>query len=225
MLAARNQAAPQAREALAVLCRTYWYPLYAYIRHRGYDVHHAQDLTQDFFTRLLEKDSLATVDRDKGKFRSFLLAACKHFLANAYDRAQAQKRGGGKILGSLDFNAGEGRYSREPAHDLTPEKLFERRWAMTLLHQVLDDLRAEYEQAGKGSVFDRLKSVLSGDSDVAPYSQLAGELNTSEAAVKMTVHRLRRRYRERLRQEIAQTVGNPAHVEQEIRDLFAALRP
>jgi len=224
VLAARDQAAPQGREALAALCLAYWYPVYAYVRRRGYDAHQAQDLTQEFFTRLLERDFLASVDRDKGNFRSFLLAACKHFLANEHDRARAQKRGGQTIL-PLDFNAAEGKFAREPAHDLTAEKLFDRRWALTLLDQVLDRLQAEYRQTGKHQLFERLKDCLSGDAEAAPYSQIAAELNMSEAAVKMAVPRLRRRYRERLRQEIGQTVDDPRHVEQEIRDLFAAFRP
>jgi RNA polymerase sigma-70 factor (ECF subfamily) len=225
VLAARDQAAPQGREALATLCLTYWYPVYAYVRRRGHDAHQAQDLTQEFFTRLLERDFLASVDRDKGKFRSFLLAACKHFLSNEGDRARAQKRGGGQTILPLDFNEAEGKFAREPAHDLTAEKLFDRRWALTLLDQVLDRLQAEYRQAGKGQLFERLKDSLSGDMDAAPYSQVAAELSMSEAAVKMAVHRLRRRYRERLREEIGQTVDDPRHVEQEIRDLFAAFRP
>ncbi len=222
VLAARDPAAPQ---ALAELCRAYWYPLYAYVRRRGHDADQAQDLTQEFFAQLLARDFLETVSPQKGKFRSFLLASCKHFLANAHDRASAQKRGSGKAPLSLEFDTGEGRYAREPSHELTPEKLFERRWALTLLDRVLAGLAAEYEQAGKGPLFERLKPILTGDPDAVPYAEAAADLQMSVAALKMAVHRLRRRYRERLRAEIAQTVDDPGEIEQEIRDLFTALGP
>lgn len=221
-MAARDRAAPQAQEALAVLCRTYWYPLYAFIRRQGFTADQAQDLTQEFFARLLEKDYLAAVDREKGKFRSFLLAACKHFLSNERDRARAQKRGGGREFVSIDPQLGESRYGLEPAHDATAERLFERRWALTLLEQVLARLREEFHQAGKGRLFELLKTCLTGDKTV-PYRRAGEELSLSESAVKVAAHRLRKRYRELLREEIGQTVSDPEQIDDEIRSLFAAL--
>jgi len=223
VIAARDQAAPQAREALAALCRAYWYPLYAFVRRQGHSADQAQDLTQEFFARLLEKDFLQVVDRDKGKFRSFLLAACKHFLANEHDRASARKRGGDRAHVPIDLDAAEGRYSREPAHDLTPEKLFARRWALTLLDQVMAQLQEEFRRNDKGPLFDRLKECLVGAKDTLSYDQIAGELGLSEGAVRVAVHRLRKRYRELLCEEIARTVHDPDQVEDEIRDLFTAL--
>jgi RNA polymerase sigma-70 factor (ECF subfamily) len=220
---AQDAAAPEARAALSSLCQLYWYPLYAFIRRRGAAVAEAQDLTQEFFARLLEKDFLANVEPGKGRFRSFLLAACKHFLANERDRARAQKRGGGRAPVSLDLHNAEDRYLLEPAHDLTAEKLFERRWALTLLDQVLARLRAEYEQAGKSALFEGLKNSLAAGEAATPYAKLAGQLNMSEGAVKVAAHRLRRRYRQLLREEIARTVPDPANVDEEIRDLFQAL--
>jgi RNA polymerase sigma-70 factor (ECF subfamily) len=223
VVAARDRTSPQAREALATLCRIYWYPLYAFIRRQGHRADQAQDLTQEFFARLLEKDFLSMVDREKGKFRSFLLACCKHFLANERDRANAQKCGGGLQIISVDFSAVEGRYQLESTHTLTPERLFERRWVLTLLDQVLAKLRQEFGQAAKRDLFDRLKIFLTGESCKHSYAQVAKELNRSEVAVKVTVHRLRRRYRELLREEIARTLDDPSQVEAEIRDFFAIL--
>jgi RNA polymerase sigma-70 factor (ECF subfamily) len=225
IVAARDPAAPQARAALAELCRSYWYPLYAYIRRQGHGADAAQDLTQEFFTRLLEKDGLASVDQGKGRFRSFLLAACKHFLANERDRARAQKRGGDRQFVPIDFRDADGRYGSEPAHDATPEKLFERRWALALLEQVLARLRLEYEAGGKSLLFERLKSHLTGDGGGVPHARAAAELELSEGAVKVAVHRLRRRYRELLRETISQTVNDPAQIDDEIRTLFAVLGP
>jgi RNA polymerase sigma-70 factor (ECF subfamily) len=224
IVAARGGEAAQARAALADLCRAYWYPLYAYIRRQGHAADEAQDLTQEFFARLLEKDFLATLDPGKGKFRSFLLTACKHFLVNERERAHAQKRGGGRPLVSLDFGDAEARYGREPGHSLTAERLFERRWALDLLNQVLARLRGEYEATGKGRLFECLKGRLTGDAG-APHARAAAELGLSEGAVKVAVHRLRKRYRELLREEIAHTVDDPGQVEDEIRALFAALGP
>ena len=154
VLAARDRTAPEARLALQELCEAYWYPLYAFVRRHGHPPEEAQDLTQEFFVRLLEKDFLALADQSRGKFRSFLMAACKHFLANERDRAQALKRGGGRELLPIDARAGESRYAAEPTHDLTAERLFERRWALMLLHHVLGRLRDEFRQAGKGEQFE-----------------------------------------------------------------------
>jgi RNA polymerase sigma-70 factor (ECF subfamily) len=221
--AARDRDSGEAREALAALCEAYWYPLYAFIRRQGYKMEDARDLTQGFFTRLLEKDYLNDVDREKGKFRSFLLASCKHFLANEHDRAHALKRGGGLAIRSLDSGTAESRYSEEPAHDLTPERLFERRWALLLLQNVFARMRQEHEQAGKLMLFEQLKPFLAGDGPSLRYSQAAEQLRMSTGAVKVAVHRLRGRYRELVHEEIARTVDDPALVEAEIRDLFAAL--
>ena len=224
VLAARDRAEPGADDALASLCTLYWYPLYAYVRRRGHSADEAHDLTQEFFARLLEKDFLAAVDRGKGKFRSFLLAAYNHFLANERDRARAKKRGGGRALLSLDAADAEGRYRAEPAGGLTPEKLFERRWALALLQQVMGRLRAEFEAKRKGPLFDRLRGFLVGDKG-AGYREAADELGLSEGAVKVAVYRLRQRYRELLHEEIGRIVGSAEEVEEEIRALFAALAP
>jgi RNA polymerase sigma factor (sigma-70 family) len=221
ILAARDRAEPGSGDALASLCAAYWYPVYAYVRRRGNDADWAHDLTQEFFARLLEKDFLGTVDRSKGKFRSFLLAACNHFLANVRDRARAKKRGGGKLILSLDAADAEGRYLAEPADDLTPEKLFERRWALALLHEVMARLRADFEAKGKGHVFNRLRGFLVGEKE-SGYRQAAGELGLSEGAVKVQIHRMRTKYRELLHEEIGRTVGTHEEIEDEIRSLFAA---
>jgi RNA polymerase sigma-70 factor (ECF subfamily) len=224
VLAARDRAEPGAGDALASLCALYWYPLYAYVRRRGHSADEAHDLTQEFFARLLAKDFLAGVDRGKGKFRAYLLAACNHFLANERDRARAKKRGGGRPVLSLDAADAEGRYRAEPVGGLTPEKLFERRWALALLQQVMTRLRDEFEARGKGLLFERLRGFLVGEKG-GGYREAADELRLSEGAVKVAVHRLRQRYRELLHEEIGRTVGAPEEIEQEIRDLFAALGP
>lgn len=223
VLAARDRSVPQGREALAALCGTYWYPLYAYVRRQGFPQDEAEDLTQEFFARLLERDYLQAVDRAKGRFRCFLLAACKHFLANERDRSRAAKRGGGRAVLSLDVETAEARYRREPACALTPERLFEQRWALTVLDHVLGRLRDELVRAGKGKLFDKLKTALTGEKSAARQAQLADDLGMSVGAVKVAVHRLRRRYRDLLREEISHTLDDPAQVEEEIRDLFAAL--
>jgi RNA polymerase sigma-70 factor (ECF subfamily) len=223
VLAAGQDAAPGARQALATLCETYWYPLYAFVRRLGKSPHDAQDSTQAFFARLLEKHYLRDADRNRGKFRSFLLAAFKHFLSHEHERANARKRGGGRAPLSLDFAAGEGRYGREPAHEATPERLYERRWALAVLDRVLARLRAEAVRAEKVQVFDRLKGFLTGEADADSYRLAGDQLGTSEGAVKVAVHRLRRRYRDVLQAEIAHTVADPHEVEDELRHLFAAV--
>lgn len=209
----------RADEALADLCRLYWYPLYAYVRRRGHDAAEAEDLTQAFFARLLEKNGLASVTPTRGRFRSFLLAACQNFLANEHDRAQALKRGGGRVVSLDDADA---RYRREPDHGETPERLFERRWALELLDRALRRLREEYERKGKARLYDALKGTLAGDA-AAPYAALANELGLTEGAVKTAVHRLRGRYAELLREEIGETVAAPAEIDDEVRALFRAL--
>ena len=220
--AARDGDSPPARQALAELCGIYWYPLFAYVRRRGHDRDEAQDLTQAFFTRLLEKNDLAAADPARGRFRSFLLTACQHFLANQHDHEQALKRGGGRTFVPIDFDDAERRYSNEPAHDQTPERLFERRWALALLDRVLNRLCGEYEAAGKDGLFARLKGYLTG-SDPSSYAEAALMLGISEGAIKVAVHRLRKRYRDLLRDEIAQTLDHPTHIDDEIRALFFAL--
>ena len=223
VLAAAGAEDAHGREALAKLCQVYWYPLYAFVRRQGHDPHDAQDLTQEFFMRLLEKDYLGDVDRSKGKFRSFLLAALKHFLSKEWARAKTLKRGGGHTLVSLDTLSAEDRYRREPEDNATPERLFERRWALTLLDRVLTRLSEEYETTGKRAMFEQLQGCLTGDSDLLPYAELAARLGMTEGAVKVVVHRLRQRYRGVLREEIAQTVADPAEIDDEIRQLFSAL--
>jgi len=214
---------PQAHQALETLCGNYWYPLYAYVRRQGHSAHDAQDLTQAFFARLLEKNYLADVQREKGRFRSFLLASLKHFLANEWDREQALKRGGGKRLIALDEDSAESRYKLEPKDDLSADKIYERRWALTLLDQVLAKLRGEFEKDGKLDQFETLKQYLSGGRTSVSYAQAADKLGMNEGAIKVAVHRLRKRYRELLRAEIAQTVATASEVEAEIRYLFAVL--
>jgi RNA polymerase sigma factor (sigma-70 family) len=211
------------REALARLCQVYWYPLYAFVRRQGCHPHDAQELTQEFFTRLLEKDYLGDVDRSKGKFRSFLLASMKHFLSKEWARSKTLKRGSGRIMVPLDALSAEDRYRREPEDLATPEKLFERRWALTLLDQVLTRLSNEYATSGKRALFEQLQDCLTGDRNSLPYAEIAAKLALTEGAVKVAVHRLRQRYRGVLREEIAQTVTDSAEIEDEIRDLFAAL--
>ncbi|MBI5772644.1 MAG: sigma-70 family RNA polymerase sigma factor [Verrucomicrobia bacterium] len=224
LTAARGGDSTRAGDALAALCQTYWYPLYAFVRRQGHAPHDAQDLTQEFFARLLAKNWLADVNRERGRFRSFLLAAMKHFLANEWDKAQAQKRGGGEHnFFSLDAESAEGRYALEPADTATADKLFERRWALTLLDRVLARLKDEHDTPAKRAQFDALKGCLTGASASAPYAELAVKLGMSEGAVKVAAHRLRQRYRELLRAEIAATVGTAAEVDEELRHLFAAL--
>jgi RNA polymerase sigma-70 factor (ECF subfamily) len=215
---------PESEAALASLCRLYWYPLYAYARRRLPTTEDAQDLTQEFFARLLEKDYLRQADQQRGRFRSFLLTAFKHFLANERERAVAQKRGGGRKVLPLDFPQGEQQYQREPSHDATAEVLYERGWALTLLAQALARLREEQIQAGKERLFECLKGTLTGEDTPRPYAELGAELGMSGEAIKVTVHRLRRRYAELLRAEIAQTVTTDEEIEDELRDLFAAVR-
>lgn len=222
--AAGRSSSAESAQALAVLCETYWYPLYAYVRRGGHGAHEAQDLTQEFFARLLARGNLRTADRQRGKFRTFLLASLKNFLASEWRKEQAQKRGGGCAAVSLDFAVGESRYSLEPAHELTPERIFERRWALTLLDQAITKLRDEFVNAGKVDLFDSLKGTLGGESAAASYGEIANRLDITEGAVKTAAHRLRRRCRELLRAEIAQTVAKDEDIDDELRELFSAVR-
>ncbi|NQU09379.1 sigma-70 family RNA polymerase sigma factor [bacterium] len=223
VLTAGRRDTSRARDALAQLCQTYWYPLYAYVRRRGYSPQDAEDLTQGFFARLLELDSLAAVAREKGRFRAFLLASMNHYLADEWDRASAQKRDARRTI-SLDALDAETRYAREPVDTVTPERLFERRWALTLLETVLHRLKKEYEAAGKRELFQQLRFAITGDKNAVPYADLAARLGMTGEAVRVAVHRLRRRYRQVLREEIAQTVTSPEEVKEELRALFASLR-
>jgi RNA polymerase sigma factor (sigma-70 family) len=224
VLAAGQVKSPESNEALAVLCRVYWYPLYAYARRCLDRPEDAQDLTQGFFAELLEKDFFHSVDPRRGRFRAYLLTAFKHYLAKERDRAAAQKRGGGRRPVPLDFQTGESRYLLEPADHTTPEIIFERRWALTLLEQALAQLRQEFTNAGKQRLFVGLKESLAGDGSSRPYSQIAADLDMTELAVKVAVHRMRRRYQEIIRAVIAQTVVSPDEIDDELRDLFAAVR-
>jgi RNA polymerase sigma factor (sigma-70 family) len=223
VLAAGSGDSSHARVALEKLCRTYWFPIYAFVRRQGHRPHDAQDLTQEFFARLLEKGSLADVDRSKGRFRSFLLGALKHFLANEWDKARAKKRGGGQVLIPIDIQSAETSGGFEPADNITAETIFERRWALTLLDQVLRRLREEFVRDGKEKLFDELKLTLTEASRSVRYADIAVRLGASEGAVKVAVHRMRQRYRELLRAEIADTVASPAEIDDEIRNLFAAI--
>jgi RNA polymerase sigma-70 factor (ECF subfamily) len=223
VLTAGRSDTPRARDALARLCQAYWHPLYAYVRRLGNSPPDAQDLTQEFFARLLAKNYLADADESRGRFRSFLLTALKHFLANEWDKARAQKRGGGQPPIPIDLGTAETACHFEPADDTTAEKIFERRWALTLLEQVMRRLREEYVYTGREKLFEQLKPTLTEASRTVRYAEIAGRLGMSEGAVKVAVHRLRQRYRELLRAEIADTVASPGEVDDELRNLFAAL--
>jgi RNA polymerase sigma-70 factor (ECF subfamily) len=223
VLAAAGSDTTQAQAALEKLCRTYWYPLYAYVRRRGYAAPDAQDMTQAFFMRLLERHWVGDADRDRGRFRTFLLTAMSRFLAGEWDKARTQKRGGGVTHVPVQLDTAETRYGREPADDSTPEQVYERRWALTLLDTVLQRLRAEYEQAGKGELFAALNASLVGDRETQPYEQLARQLKMNEGAVKVAVHRLRKHYRKLLRAEITETLAGTEDVDEELRHLAAVL--
>lgn len=210
-------------EALATLCQGYWSPIYSYVRRRGYPVEQAEDLTQGFFTKLLEKNYVAQASRERGRFRTFLLSSFKNYMANEWDRTQAQKRGGGQHIVSLDVDQAEARLKSEPAETTTPEDLFARQWARTLLDRVLEKLRAEMESAGRGDRFRRMKGLLTGSEAAVPYRKLAEELDMTEAAVKVTVHRMRRRFAALLRAEVAETVESEEAVTDEIRFLIDAI--
>ena len=222
VLEAAHRDTTRARSALARLCQTYWYPLYAYVRRRGYAMHDAQDLTQAFFAQLLARQSLASADPERGRFRSFILTAMNHFLLNEWKKTTAQKRCGGQML-SLDLAAAEERYHLEPATQAAPDQLFDKQWALTLLAEVLDRLEHEYQSEGKGGLFAILKQTLMGLREAQPYAELAPKLGLNESAAKVAVHRLRRRYRELIRDEIANTLDCSEDIEAEMRYLFSVL--
>lgn len=223
VVAAGGPDLPQRTEALEQLCRSYWYPLYAYVRRRGFGPEDAQDLTQEFFARLLKKNYPAQADRAKGKFRSFLLLTLNHFLADEFDRASTRKRGGGQTFISLDQDEAEGRYRREPADDLSPEKLFERRWAQSILENALKRLREEYGADSPPETYAVLKGFEPGEQLTLSYGEAAARLGLSESALKSKIHRLRQRHRELVREEIAQTVCTSTEVDEELRHLLAVL--
>jgi RNA polymerase sigma-70 factor (ECF subfamily) len=225
VLAAGARQSLQGSQALATLCETYWYPLYAYVRRRGLDAHEAQDLTQEFFAHLLDSEAVGVATPERGRFRSFLLGSLQNFLSNHWRKENAQKRGGGKSILSLDLTRGEERYVAEPAHGLTPEKIYERRWAMTLLIHVMEALAAEYRADNKAALFENLKPYLGGTLDGLPYADLAAKTGMSVGSIKVAVHRLRRRCGDLLREKIAETVESADEVDVELRELFAALRP
>jgi RNA polymerase sigma factor (sigma-70 family) len=213
----------EAERALALLCETYWYPLYAYVRRQGHSAEDAEDLTQSFFAKLLEKKGLERAQQEKGKFRSFLLASLKNFLTNEWHREHTVKRGGRQTIISWDDSSAETRYLREPSHDLTPERIFEQTWAMTLIEKVLNLLQQEYREAGKQELFEALQPHLIGDEDIKSYADLGARLGMKEGTVRMAVLRMRRHFGYLLRSEIAQTVSKPEDLEEELSHLFVSL--
>jgi RNA polymerase sigma-70 factor (ECF subfamily) len=223
VLTAGRDSTSRSRAALAELCELYWPPLYTYARRQGHPVEEAQDLTQAFFARLLEKHYVQAADPQRGRFRSFLLASFKHFVANERDRERAQKRGGGQLPVALEFETVEARYSAEPPDTLTPEALFERQWTLGVIDRVLATLRAECVKAGKEATFERVRDLLVGEKSPGGYAAIADTLGTTEGAIKVTVHRLRRRFRHLLRIEIGATVSDDSEIDDEIRHLIKVL--
>jgi RNA polymerase sigma factor (sigma-70 family) len=223
VLAAGHGNGDQSHTALAALCTRYWYPLYAFIRRRGHQPEEAQDLTQSFLLDLFEKDSLLVADPARGRFRSFLLASLKNFLANEHRAASAEKRGGHRLHLSIETGGAEDRYLHEPVHELTPEHIFERRWALTILDSALDDVRQQFQTQGNEALFQTLGPLLVAGAEAPPYRQLAQQLGMTAGAVKVAVHRLRRSYGEALRQRVAETVASADEVDDELRRLLATL--
>ena len=224
VLAAREEGSSRAADAMEKLCRTYWRPLYAYVRRQGHNPEEAEDLTQEFFAKLLAKDYLQHLQHREGKFRSFLLTFVKRFLSDERDKAGAQKRGGGKSLISLDETSAEETYLNEPRNDLSPDQIFDRRWAQSVMARALSRLRQEYVAGGKGELFDQLKDIQPGEHGESSYAEIGARLGLAVGTVKSAVHRLRRRHREILREEIAQTVARPEEIDEEIRNLLTVLR-
>jgi len=223
VLKAAEHPAPESKQALASLCAAYFYPTFVYVRRICQDPEEARDLTQEFFLRVLEKGYLRQACRDRGSFRAFLMACLRHFLSNEWDRTNAQKRGGGCSFIAVDFSTAETRYGLEAWDDLTPDKVFEKRWALEVLRRVLGRLRDEYEKRSQAVQFETLKPFLTGDQDQGAYGQAAASLQVSEAAARVAVHRIRRRYADLLRHEIAQTVSGPDEVDSEIHFLLNSL--
>ena len=222
VLKAAEPSSPHGAEALSALCNSYWLPLYAYVRRLGHNPHDAEDLTQEFFARLVEKEWIGSADSTKGKFRSFLLTAMKRFLANDYRHSQAAKRNSGQPLVSLDDTA-EVRYAQETVSTLSPEKLYDRRWALSLFERALRRLREQHAAPEKSRGFDQFKKYLSEEPGPGDYARLGSELGISRGAVAAAVHRLRQHYRELVREEISLTVETPAQVDEELRSLLVAL--
>jgi RNA polymerase sigma-70 factor (ECF subfamily) len=220
VLAAGDRSSPEAEQALSRLCQSYWFPIYAFVRKRAYSPEQAQDLTQEFFAGFLEKNHVAKAARERGRFRCFLMKSVESFLRNESDHARAQRRGGGRKLVSIDEQDAEERYRCEPRTEIDPAKTFEHRWAATLLSNVLGRLKEEFDAAGRSDLFDALQAHLWGDSESIPYPQLAEQFGLTLANVKTTAHRLRQRYRELLREEIAHTVALPSQIDDEIRYLM-----
>ncbi len=223
-MSAGNADSAASREALEKLCTTYWFPLYAFVRRQGMDAHRAADLTQGFFASLLERDDLAKLDQARGKFRSFLLASIKNYMLNEIDRENAIKRGGGVTIVSIDARLADSRYSNDPVFSQTPERVFDRQWALALLDRVRATLRAEFAERGKDDQFKYLSGCLTGQPASGRYRQLGQELGLSESAVKVIVYRMKQRFGEILRDEIAHTVASEAEIDTEIQTLFNALR-
>ncbi len=223
VLAAGDTDSPGSREALGALCETYWYPLYAYARRRGQSEENARDLTQGFFAKLLEKNWVAAADRERGKFRTFMLTALKHYMADEWDRQRAQKRGGGDLPISLDFDTAEDGYRLELADDRTPEDVFEESWAKTLMDRARQRLRGDMLVPGKEQRFDLIEGVIIGEREDSSYREIADILEMSEAAVKVAVYRMRRRFGEILRAEVADTVSDVADVDVEVKHILGLL--
>jgi RNA polymerase sigma factor (sigma-70 family) len=222
VLAAGKRSTPQSDHALEELCHTYWFPLYAYVRRRGHTKEDAEDLTQAFFARFLEKNYLGLLDSEKGKFRAFLLASLKHFLANEWDKSQRQKRGGNATHLSLDWKTADTQFQIATTTEPSPDKAYDREWAVALLEKVIQRLRVECEADGRAKQFSELKIFLTAGKGALPYSAAAGSLGMDEGAVRTAVHRLRKRYRQLLRDEISQTLTDPAQVDEEMRALFGS---
>jgi RNA polymerase sigma-70 factor (ECF subfamily) len=222
VVAAGRDSTVESRQALETLCETYWQPLYFFVRHRGHSADEAEDLIQGFFLRLLEKGAVEKADRERGRFRTFLLSSLKNYLVDEWRRTETGKRGGGQVVLSLDFDSMQHLCGPDCFPDLSPDLVFARRWAVTLIERTLDRLREAYRGAGNEKVFKELKPCMNGDKDRPPYRKLAGTLDMTEGAVKMAVHRLRQRFRDTLREEIAQTVADPSEIDDELQALFFA---
>lgn len=223
VLDAGRKSSPHSDRALAELCQTYWYPLYAYVRRQGRSREDAEDMVQAFFTRFLERNYLEGLSAERGRFRAFLLASMKHFLANEWDKSQRQKRGGGALHLSLDWQDADDRYHLEPVDPANPERAFDREWGLALLNHVIERLHSECVAEGKARLFETAKEFLTIGADAIPYADAARQAGLDEGALRVSVHRLRKRYRELLRDEIAQTLADPAHADEELRSLMAAM--
>lgn len=222
VLQAADQQSSGVADAISALCQLYWYPLYAFVRRKGFNRNEAEDLTQGFFADLLEKNRLESAEPSRGSFRAFLMTSLSNYIANHWRSEGAQKRGGGKTILSIDFEHADHRYCEQPSADMTAEKIFERNWALSILDQTLDAVGEQYQQSGKGNLFDALQGYLTGYDNV-PYAELAEKTGMREGAIKVAVYRLRQRYDQQLRLQIAKTVQDPADVDLELRSLFQAL--